>query len=123
MTEIVIVNEYDEEGNPTPVEVEKFVTTPVEVDEVAEDGTVTKVTVLEPVLDPQYIETEVPQGFYWPMWDGTGWVEGGQAPEPPTEVVLTTDQKLDQMAAQMVITQGELDAAQEALDFLLMGGM
>ena len=30
----------------------------------------------------EFINTEVPQGFYWPKWNGTEWVEGGQAPEP-----------------------------------------
>ena len=33
-------------------------------------------------LDPQYIEEAPKQGFYWPCWNGTEWVEGGQAPEP-----------------------------------------
>ena len=33
-------------------------------------------------LDPQYIEEAPKQGFYWPKWNGTEWVEGGQAPEP-----------------------------------------
>ena len=33
-------------------------------------------------LDPQYIEEVPTQGFYWPKWNGTEWVEGGQAPEP-----------------------------------------
>ena len=29
------------------------------------------------------------QGFYHPKWNGTEWVEGGQAPEPtPTEPTL-----------------------------------
>lgn len=29
------------------------------------------------------------QGFYLPKWNGTEWVEGGQAPEPqPTEPTL-----------------------------------
>ena len=37
----------------------------------------------EPTFDDgSYISTPVPQGFYWPKWTGTEWVEGGQAPEP-----------------------------------------
>lgn len=36
------------------------------------------------ILDPQYIAEPVPQGFYWPRWNGTEWVEGGEAPEPTT---------------------------------------
>lgn len=74
------------------------------------------------ILDQQYVDVEVPQGFYWPRWNGTAWIEGGVTPVD-TELDLTTDQKLEQMAAQMVVTQSELEAAQEALDFLLMGGM
>lgn len=35
-------------------------------------------------LDPQYIEDAPAQGFYWPKWNGTEWVEGGVAPEPTT---------------------------------------
>ena len=30
----------------------------------------------------EFINTEVPQGFYWPKWNGKEWVEGGQAPDP-----------------------------------------
>ena len=81
-----------------------------------EDGTtesqVTEQPVLDaegnPQLDPQYVEEAPPQGLYWPKWNGTEWVEGGVAPEPtvptPTEVE-------------------RIQAMEEALDFLLMGGM
>ena len=69
----------------------------------------------------EFIATEVPQGLYWPKWNGLEWVEGGQAPEPITPE-LTTDEKLTQMAEQLFITQTELEDAQTALDFLLMGG-
>ena len=79
------------------------------------------------VLDAQYVEEAPKQGFYLPRWNGTEWVEGGQAPEPvepePTTPPLSTDEKLTQMAEQLVITQTELEAAQEALDFLLIGGI
>ena len=73
-------------------------------------------------LDPQYIEEAPQQGFYLPRYLNGVWVEGGQAPEPTTPP-LSTDEKLTQMAEQLVITQTELEAAQEALDFLLIGGM
>ena len=72
--------------------------------------------------DPQYVEEAPPQGLYLPRWTGTKWVEGGAAPEPTTPQ-LSTDEKLTQMAEQLVITQTELEAAQEVLDFLLLGGM
>lgn len=32
--------------------------------------------------DPLYIAVPVPEGFYWPRWDGEKWVEGGTPPEP-----------------------------------------
>ena len=69
----------------------------------------------------EFINTEVPQGFYWPKWNGTEWVEGGQAPEPvePEPQAPT----MEQMAIALMQTQTELEDAQIALDFLLMGGM
>lgn len=40
--------------------------------------------------DPFYIDEPVPSGFFWPRWNGTEWIEGGEAPEPqpfiPSEV-------------------------------------
>ena len=71
-------------------------------------------------LDPQYIEEAPAQGFYLPRWNGTEWVEDGQAPEPTTPQ-LSTDEKLTQMAEQLVITQTNIESVQEALDFLLLG--
>ena len=73
-------------------------------------------------LDQQYVEEAPAQGFYLPKWNGTEWVEGGQAPEP-TVPKLSTDEKLTQMAEQLIITQTELEVVQEALDFLLLGGI
>ena len=71
-------------------------------------------------LDPQYVEEAPPQGFYWPKWNGADWVEGGQAPEPTTPP-LSTDEKLTQMVEQLVIIQANIEATQEALDFLFIG--
>ena len=73
-------------------------------------------------LDQQYVEEAPPQGLYLPRYMHGIWVEGGVAPEPTTPQ-LSTDEKLTQLAEQLVITQTELEAAQEALDFLLIGGM
>lgn len=69
----------------------------------------------------EFINTEVPQGFYWPKWTGTEWIEGGQAPEPtePETQVPT----MEQMAFTLMQTQSQLEDAQEALDFLITGGM
>ena len=100
------------------------------VDVTNEEGIATQLEEIQPILDaegnpqldPQYVEEAPPQGFYWPKWNGTEWVEGGQAPEPTTPQ-LSTDEKLTQMAEQLVITQANIEAAQEALDFLLLGGM
>ena len=72
------------------------------------------------ILDAQCVEEAPAQGFYLPRWNGTEWEEGGQAPEP-TVPKLSTDEKLTQMAEQLVIAQTELEAAQEALDFLFIG--
>lgn len=72
--------------------------------------------------DPQYVEEAPPQGLCPPRYMNGVWVEGGVAPEPTTPQ-LSTYEKLTQMAEQLVITQTELEAAQEALDFLLLGVM
>ena len=72
-------------------------------------------------LDPQYIEEAPAQGFYWPKWNGTEWVEGGQAPEPvvPEPQAPT----MEEMAIALVQTQTQLEDSQTALDFLIMGGI
>ena len=93
-----------------------FLMETVLVDVTDEEGIITQVEEIQPLfdaegnpqLDPQYVEEAPQQGFYWPKWNGTEWVEGGVAPEPtpptPTEVE-------------------RIGAMEEALDFLLMGGM
>lgn len=72
-------------------------------------------------LDPQYIEEAPTQGFYWPKWNGSEWVEGGQAPEPtePEPQAPT----MEEMAISLMQTQAELETTTEALDFLIMGGL
>ena len=107
-----------------------FLMETVLVDVTDQEGTITQVEEIQPVLDEegnpqldlQYIEEAPPQGFYLPQYLNGVWVEGGVAPEPTTPQ-LSTDEKLTQLAEQLVITQTELEAAQEALDFLLIGGM
>ena len=71
-------------------------------------------------LDPQYIEDAPSQGFYWPKWNGTEWVEGGVAPEQtePEPQVLT----IEEVAIALMNMQAELEATTKALDFLIMGG-
>lgn len=68
------------------------------------------------------IETPCPDGFYLPKWDGSQWVEGGTAPETIIPE-LTIDEKVAQLAEQMVIAQKQLELSQEAIDFLIMGGI
>ena len=70
-------------------------------------------------LDPQYIEDAPSQGFYWPKWNGTEWVEGGVAPEQtePEPQVPT----IEEVAIALMNMQAELKATTEALDFLIMG--
>ena len=78
-------------------------------------------TLVDDELDPQYIEEAPKQGLYWPRWNGTEWVEGGQAPEPvEPEPQAST---LEEIAITLMQTQAELEAMTEALDFLIMGGM
>ena len=67
------------------------------------------------------LDVKPAQGFYLPRWNGAEWVEGGQAPEPtePESQAPT----MEQMAIALMQTQSQLEDAQEALDFLIMGGM
>ena len=100
------------------------------VDVTDQEGTITQVEEIQPMIDakgnpqfdPQYVEEAPPQGLYIPRYLNGVWIEGGVAPEPTTPP-LSTDEKLTQMAEQLVITQTNIEAAQEALDFLLIGGM
>ena len=106
-----------------------FLMETVLVDVTDEEGTITQVEKLQPLLDaegnaqfdPQYVEEAPQQGFYLPRWTGTEWVEGGQAPEPtePEPQAPT----MEEMAIALVKTQMKLEEAQTALDFLLMGGL
>ena len=97
-------------------ELHPILTETVLVDVTDEEGIIKQVEEIQPVLDvegnaqldPQYVEEAPPQGFYLPRYLNGVWVEGGQVPEPtpptPTEVE-------------------RIEAMEEALDFLLMGGM
>ena len=107
-----------------------FLMETVPVDVTDEEGIITQVEETRPILDaegnaqldPQYVEEAPPQGLYLPRYLNGVWIEGGVAPEPTTPQ-LSTDEKLTQMAEQLIITQTELEVVQEALDFLLLGGM
>ena len=72
-----------------------FLMETVLVDVTDEEGTITQVEEIQPVLDeegnpqpdPQYVEEAPPQGLYLPRWTGTKWVEGGQTPEPAPQAL------------------------------------
>ena len=67
------------------------------------------------------LEVVPAQGLYWPKWNGTEWVEGGQAPDPvESEPEAPT---MEEMAIALLQTQTQLQDAQDALDFLIMGGI
>ncbi len=56
---------------------------------------------------PHYIDVAVPDGFYWPKWNGTEWVEGGEAPvSVPLEPTETE------------VLQAKLKASNDYMDFL-----
>ena len=59
-------------------------------------------------VEYSYIEQAPMQGFYLPRWTGTEWVEGGVVTEPTPPVPTEVERIL---------------AIEEAIDFLLMGGM
>lgn len=61
--------------------------------------------------DSQYIAEPVPQGFYWPKWNGTEWVEGGEAPEP--EPVIPTE--VEVLRAQVRASDDRADFLEECL--------
>ena len=104
LTEMVLVDVVDEEGNITQVD---------EIQQLLDaEG--------NPQFDPQYVEEVPPQGLYLPRYLNGVWIEGGVAPEPTTPQ-LSTDEKLTQMAEQLVIIQTNIEAAQDALDFLFIG--
>lgn len=78
-----------------------FLMETVLVDVTDEEGIITQVEEIQPLLDaegnqqldPQYVEEAPPQGLYLPRYLNGMWVEGGQAPEPqPHEP--TTDERL-----------------------------
>ncbi|MFP3356838.1 hypothetical protein R0K17_05695 [Planococcus sp. SIMBA_143] len=58
----------------------------VETGQFLEDVILTAVPIDEEGnADPQYINVPVPQGFYWPKWNGTEWIEGGESPDPVSQ--------------------------------------
>lgn len=71
-------------------EVHPILTETVLVDVTDEEGTITQIEEIQPLLDaegnalldPQYVEEAPPQGLYLPRYLNGVWVEGGVAPEP-----------------------------------------
>jgi len=80
------------------------------------------------VLTEFTIKTPCPDGFCNPKWDGTKWIEGLTQLEISAmrENIIneqTIEQKIEYLAALIMATQGKLEVSQEALDFLIMGGI
>ena len=84
-----------------------FLTETVLVDVTDQEGTITQVEEIQPVLDeegnpqldPQYVEEAPPQGLYLPRWTGTEWVEGGE-PLPTSDPLPnepTVDERLNSL--------------------------
>ncbi|WP_434351028.1 hypothetical protein [Trichococcus flocculiformis] len=81
-----------------------FLMETVLVDVTDEEGTITQVEEIRPVLDaegnpqldPQYVEEAPPQGLYLPRYLNGVWVEGGVAPEPVPHDP-TVDERLDSL--------------------------
>jgi hypothetical protein len=68
-----------------------------------------------------FIEIKCPSGFYAPKWDGKKWVEGLAQDailliQSNKDTETTTEEQIENLANQVML-------AQEALDFLIMGGM
>ena len=82
-----------------------FLMETVLVDVTDEEGIITQVEEIQPLLDaegnaqldPQYVEEAPPQGLYLPRYlNGAEWVEGGIAPEPVPHDP-TVDERLDSL--------------------------
>lgn len=124
LTEIVPVEQIDEEGNPVVVDVERPL--------LDESG--------NPIPDPTYIETPVPDGLqlWHPKWNGTEWVEGMSQeqidelqyqpqPQSTEERVEFLEQDYatlvyDSMAKDVRLDEGERMNA-ELLYMIMTGGM
>ncbi len=93
-----------------------FLMETVLVDVTDQEGTITQVEEIQPVLDeegnpqpdPQYVEEVPPQGFYLPQYLNGVWIEGGVAPEP---------------TPQGPTVEERLQMAEDTIMFMLMGSM
>lgn len=81
-----------------------FLMETIMVDVTDEEGIITQVEEIQPLLDaegnaqldPQYVEEAPPQGLYLPRYLNGVWVEGGQAPDPVPHDP-TVDERLDSL--------------------------
>ena len=82
-----------------------------------EDGKSEIITIEQPVLDDegntildsQYVEQAPEQVFYLPRWNGTEWVEGGQAPEPvePEPQALSEAERIEMLENTLLLLMME----------------
>ena len=68
------------------------------------------------------ISVECTGSYNLPRWTGTEWEEGGTPPEPEPQPQPQA-QTMEEMAVKLMETQTQLQDAQGALDFLIMGGV
>ena len=93
-----------------------FLMETVLVDVTDEEGIITQVEEIRPMIDaegnpqfdPQYVEEAPPQGLYLPRYLNGVWVEGGQTPEP---------------TPQGPTVEERLQMAENTIMFMLMGSM
>ena len=87
-----------------------FLVDTVLVDVTDEEGIITQVEEIQPVLDeegnpqpdPQYVEEAPPQGLYLPRYLNGVWVEGGVAPEPVPQA-LSEAERIEMLENTMLL--------------------
>jgi hypothetical protein len=84
----------------------------------------------EPIPD-DCVETEVPEGFYHPRWDGAQWVEGltqeeidqirnAPKPESPEQRISALEEENAFLALELATAQARLDQTEQEQAALLL---
>ena len=84
------------------------------VDVTDEEGIITQVKEIQPVLDvegnsqidPQYVEEAPPQGLYLPRYLYGVWVEGGVAPDPVPQAP-SEDERIEMLENMLLLLMME----------------
>ena len=69
------------------------------------------------VVPPNCIAIIIPEGFYLPRWNGTAWIEG------KTQAEIDAIKNTVVPKTPLEIVQENQKNIQDALDFLMMGGI